>query len=180
MPHSPQRKLRVLALHSFRTSAAIFQEQLKRAGLDKELADLLDLVSAPHLCFKYASQKLRSQSLVGCQGSGSLCHRAVLVPPFTWRVAWGLGTGSEGLLHVARKAWLSGRVSVIAGREPWPLAGSWRRRPGIVKGCARCRLALLSLPPPMGLQVFVDAPNAASGPIPDDVSPFFAGPYFEW
>ncbi len=30
------------------------------------------------------------------------------------------------------------------------------------------------------LQVFIDAPNAASGPIPDDVSPFFAGPYFEW
>ncbi|KAL4421601.1 hypothetical protein ABPG75_010892 [Micractinium tetrahymenae] len=71
MPQSPPRKLRMLALHSFRTSAAIFQEQLKRAGLDKELEDLLDLV-------------------------------------------------------------------------------------------------------------FVDAPNAASGPIPDDVSPFFAGPYFEW
>jgi hypothetical protein len=30
------------------------------------------------------------------------------------------------------------------------------------------------------VQTFIDAPNAASGPIPDDVSPFFAGPYYEW
>lgn len=28
--------------------------------------------------------------------------------------------------------------------------------------------------------VYVDAPNSASGPIPEDVSPFFEGPYFEW
>jgi hypothetical protein len=27
---------------------------------------------------------------------------------------------------------------------------------------------------------FVDAPNPASGPIPDDVAPYFQGPYFEW
>jgi hypothetical protein len=27
---------------------------------------------------------------------------------------------------------------------------------------------------------FVDAPNLASGPIPDDVAPFFKGPYYEW
>lgn len=27
---------------------------------------------------------------------------------------------------------------------------------------------------------FVDAPNPASGPIPDDVAPFFSPPYFEW
>ena len=30
------------------------------------------------------------------------------------------------------------------------------------------------------LQVYVDAPNEASGPIPDDVKPYFDGPYFEW
>ncbi len=29
-------------------------------------------------------------------------------------------------------------------------------------------------------QTFIDAPNPASGPIPDDVAPFFGGPYFEW
>jgi hypothetical protein len=29
-------------------------------------------------------------------------------------------------------------------------------------------------------KTFIDAPNAASGPIPDDVAPFFAGPYYEW
>ena len=27
---------------------------------------------------------------------------------------------------------------------------------------------------------FVDAPNPASGPIPDDVAPHFSGPYYEW
>ena len=26
---------------------------------------------------------------------------------------------------------------------------------------------------------YTDAPNPASGPIPDDVLPFFSGPYFE-
>lgn len=30
------------------------------------------------------------------------------------------------------------------------------------------------------LQTFIDAPNPASGPIPDDVAPFFSGPYYEW
>lgn len=34
--------------------------------------------------------------------------------------------------------------------------------------------------PPVPRQTFIDAPNAASGPIPDDVAPFFSGPYFEW
>lgn len=28
--------------------------------------------------------------------------------------------------------------------------------------------------------VYVNAPNLASGPIPDDVAPFFKGPYYEW
>jgi len=28
--------------------------------------------------------------------------------------------------------------------------------------------------------VFIDAPNPASGPVPDDVAPFFPEPYFEW
>lgn len=55
MPHSPPRKLRVLALHSFRTSAAIFQEQLQRAGLDKELEDLLDIVRAIPVCLSFSS-----------------------------------------------------------------------------------------------------------------------------
>jgi len=40
----PRRKLRLLALHSFRTSAAIFREQLRRSGLDESLADLVELV----------------------------------------------------------------------------------------------------------------------------------------
>ena len=43
---APAQRLRVLALHSFRTSGRIFQQQMQRAGLDKELADLLDIVSA--------------------------------------------------------------------------------------------------------------------------------------
>ncbi|KAG7668897.1 hypothetical protein Ndes2526B_g00612 [Nannochloris sp. 'desiccata'] len=66
-----KRKLKILALHSFRTSAAIFKEQLRRSGLLQALDDLIELV-------------------------------------------------------------------------------------------------------------FVDAPNPASGPVPDDVSPFFDPPYFEW
>ncbi|DBA87420.1 TPA: hypothetical protein ACH3X1_004466 [Trebouxia sp. C0004] len=65
------RKLRVLALHSFRTSGKTFALQMNRAGLDKALQDLLDIV-------------------------------------------------------------------------------------------------------------YVDAPNAASGPIPEDVKPYFDGPYYEW
>jgi len=28
--------------------------------------------------------------------------------------------------------------------------------------------------------VYVNAPNAASGPIPEDVKPYFDGPYYEW
>ncbi len=28
--------------------------------------------------------------------------------------------------------------------------------------------------------VYVDAPHLASGPIPNDVAPFFEGPYYEW
>lgn len=64
-------RLRILCLHSFRTSGRIFQEQLQRAGLDRQLADLVELT-------------------------------------------------------------------------------------------------------------FIDAPNPASGPIPDDVAPFFSGPYYEW
>lgn len=30
------------------------------------------------------------------------------------------------------------------------------------------------------MQVYVDAPNQASGPIPEDVKPYFEGPYYEW
>lgn len=38
------RRLRILALHSFRTSGRTFQLQLQRAGLDRELAELADVV----------------------------------------------------------------------------------------------------------------------------------------
>ena len=30
------------------------------------------------------------------------------------------------------------------------------------------------------MQVYVNAPNEASGPIPEDVKPYFDGPYYEW
>eukprot|EP00884_Botryococcus_braunii_P001937 jgi/Botrbrau1/11744/Bobra.0195s0070.2 len=45
------KRLRVLALHSFRTSAKIFIEQMRRAGLDAAIGDLVDIVyvDAPHL-----------------------------------------------------------------------------------------------------------------------------------
>ena len=43
-------RLRLLCLHSFRTSGRIFQEQLQRAGLDRELADLVELVGAAAGC----------------------------------------------------------------------------------------------------------------------------------
>ncbi|MEW5312156.1 MAG: hypothetical protein WDW38_003804 [Sanguina aurantia] len=48
---TPGRKLRCLALHSWRTSASIFQQQLARARLQDKLSDLLDIVfiDAPHL-----------------------------------------------------------------------------------------------------------------------------------
>lgn len=44
------KKLRCLALHSFRTSSKIFQEQISRSKLDKKLGDLVELVylTAPH------------------------------------------------------------------------------------------------------------------------------------
>lgn len=45
MMDAPQKKLRVLCLHSWRTSGDIFIAQWKRAGLDVALADLLELVS---------------------------------------------------------------------------------------------------------------------------------------
>ncbi|KAL3140879.1 hypothetical protein ABBQ32_005414 [Trebouxia sp. C0010 RCD-2024] len=38
------RKLKILALHSFRTSGATFSLQMSRAGLDKALQDLVDIV----------------------------------------------------------------------------------------------------------------------------------------
>ena len=28
--------------------------------------------------------------------------------------------------------------------------------------------------------MYVNAPNEASGPIPEDVKPYFDGPYYEW
>lgn len=44
------RKLRVLALHSFRTSGDIFRQQVKLSGLDEKLEDLIEIVylTAPH------------------------------------------------------------------------------------------------------------------------------------
>eukprot|EP00198_Chlamydomonas_reinhardtii_P009450 XP_001698787.1 predicted protein [Chlamydomonas reinhardtii] len=44
------RRLRVLCLHSFRTSGKIFEEQLQRAQLTEALGDLVELtfVDAPH------------------------------------------------------------------------------------------------------------------------------------
>ncbi len=44
------------------------------------------------------------------------------------------------------------------------------------KCCPSCCDACCLAPP----QVFIDAPNAASGTIPKDVAPFFTGPYYEW
>lgn len=44
LQHTGRKKLRVLCLHSWRTSGDIFQAQWKRSGLDVALADLLDLV----------------------------------------------------------------------------------------------------------------------------------------
>ncbi|KAK9813275.1 hypothetical protein WJX72_011766 [[Myrmecia] bisecta] len=41
-----KRKLRILALHSFRTSGTIFQEQMRRAGLDTALEDLVEIIYA--------------------------------------------------------------------------------------------------------------------------------------
>ncbi|KAG2447006.1 hypothetical protein HYH02_008160 [Chlamydomonas schloesseri] len=46
----PPRRLRILCLHSFRTSGKIFEEQLQRAQLTEALGDLVELthVDAPH------------------------------------------------------------------------------------------------------------------------------------
>ena len=38
--------MRILMLHSFRTSGAIFQEQVRRSGLHKPLNEVADLVGA--------------------------------------------------------------------------------------------------------------------------------------
>jgi hypothetical protein len=42
-----RRRLRVLCLHSWRTSGAIFKEQFERAGLGQALEDLVEMVGAP-------------------------------------------------------------------------------------------------------------------------------------
>ncbi|KAG2432218.1 hypothetical protein HXX76_009137 [Chlamydomonas incerta] len=46
-----RRRLRILCLHSFRTSGKIFEEQLQRAQLTEALGDMLELtfVDAPHV-----------------------------------------------------------------------------------------------------------------------------------
>ncbi|GFR45059.1 hypothetical protein Agub_g6432, partial [Astrephomene gubernaculifera] len=46
----PMRRLRVLCIHSFRTSGSIFKQQLQRAGLLEALEDLVEFtfVDAPH------------------------------------------------------------------------------------------------------------------------------------
>lgn len=49
------KKLRVLCLHSWRTSGDIFVAQWRRAGLDAALADLLELVSARQLLHRDVS-----------------------------------------------------------------------------------------------------------------------------
>lgn len=43
-------RLRILLLHSFRTSAAIFKEQIRRSGLQRPLNEVADLIylEAPH------------------------------------------------------------------------------------------------------------------------------------
>ncbi len=39
--------MRILMLHSFRTSGDIFQEQVRRSGLHKPLNEIANLVGAP-------------------------------------------------------------------------------------------------------------------------------------
>lgn len=127
--HHPRKRLRVLALHSFRTSGAIFAEQQRRAGLDAALADLIDVVrrggagalvtSVP--CFPHATPPHATQ-----------CRSVQRQPPNT------------------------------------------RPSAAVLNATA----VLLWLPPLV--QTYIDAPNAASGPIPDDVAPHFEGPYYEW
>lgn len=100
--------MKLLALHSFRTSAAIFQQQLTRGRW-------LNDVFAP------------------------------------------------GAIELVRWAEPEARF------DSW-LEGSGRHSPGMrpqhSAQCVHCTL-----------QVFIDAPNPASGKVPRDVAPFFAGPY---
>lgn len=48
------KKLRVLCLHSWRTSGKIFQQQFRRVQLDVALSDLIEFVS---LKYQYALSK---------------------------------------------------------------------------------------------------------------------------
>lgn len=59
-----RRKLRVLCLHSWRTSGAIFQQQWQRAKLLDGLADLLELVRVCCCpCSRFTQEKQHSSCM---------------------------------------------------------------------------------------------------------------------
>jgi hypothetical protein len=86
------RKLRVLCLHSWRTSGDIFKQQFRRVNLDVALADLMDFVSQASW-LRVHLHLLRSMAQHSCL----LCRRT----PF-------IATVSQhgSLVNPAGSAWL--------------------------------------------------------------------------
>lgn len=79
-------KLRVLCLHSWRTSGDIFLAQWRRAGLDVALADLVELV------------------------------RASVLLPRTLHSSWGPGYSGNYAVAVALVLWLTAGMFVPCAR----------------------------------------------------------------
>jgi hypothetical protein len=151
---SNSRKLRVLCLHSWRTSARIFKLQWQRSGLYEQLSDLLELV---RVCGAWRSGRRRARAgnrrrqLMRGQRQSSRCsapHNTCLLLLFS-SMWWG------------------------CDQQPVAAQGGGGHAPGWLP-CSTPRTPMPTK------QVFITAPNPASGPIPGDVAGTFEGPFFEW
>lgn len=109
----------------------------------------------------------------------------------------GLDKDLEDLLDVRRdfvgSMWrcMTGLRGGVPCGDQTDESDAWRSVPrvclpsmncGMPSGMARrvraptCSLPRVASPPQI---TYINAPNPASGPIPDDVAPFFEGPYYE-
>lgn len=135
MPGPPQR-LRVLMLHSFRTSAAIFKQQVHPmiillCGTTRQLNTHIDAQSRLYdLQMQISGLDRQLNDLV--EMVRLLCRRC--------------GNLQECSLRL----------------------------------CVRLKVRHRETLSSVAVQIFVDAPHAASGPIPKDVEPYFDPPFREW
>jgi hypothetical protein len=191
--HPPRRRLRILCLHSWRTSGAIFREQVGCGGGGGP--PLLSLLAAaprsghaqlraqpgarrgqPPACVN-AAPSMRAAPACRSLNAPSCC------PSWSswrtwWAAKWGLG-GSRGKRHGP-----TARGRRCAPRAPPPAAPAPQHRmqrhaPIPAPGATAQPPRPLAFPLPP--QVFVDAPHPARGRAPPDVREAFPRrDYFEW